>query len=63
MKLWLGGAGRFGYFLEESLVRIRTLNGASHIKPRFAMKLRASAGGPDPQLFHSSDIAGKRGGQ
>jgi len=31
---------RFGSSLEEWLVRVRTLNGASHVKSRFRMKLR-----------------------
>jgi hypothetical protein len=35
-----GGARRPGSSLDEWLVRIRTLNGASHVKSRFGMKLR-----------------------
>jgi hypothetical protein len=32
-------ARRFGSFLEEWPVRVRTLNGASLVKPRFMLKL------------------------
>jgi hypothetical protein len=33
-------AGRFGAFLEDRLARIRTLNGASHVKSQFETRFR-----------------------
>jgi len=32
-------ASRFGSFVEEWSVRVRTLKGASEVKPRFGLKL------------------------